>query len=130
MSQLGIRDPNLTLDQMKMNICRYVTVLAQLVGIIIGCLLGMFPLLFLEDEGQKVKDIIRKQPLDENGRLEVRQMKKLLSELLQQDREVNVDAFMASLNLHDEDTLGERECNHLYKSFLSLQAFERVHSLT
>lgn len=123
--QLGIKDPKLTLDQMKMNICRYVTILAQLLGIMIGCVLGMFPLLFIEeDDNQQAAAVMSKQQFDENGMMEVRCMKLLLNELLKGDENINVDAFFSSLNLSDSDKIDSKECQQLYKSFLSLKSFE------
>jgi hypothetical protein len=111
---------------MKLNICRYITIMAQLLGITVGCLLGMFPLLFIEDEDQPVLDVIHKAGLDSEGRMEVGRMKQLLRELMAGDERVDVEAFFASLHLQDREKIDERECKHLYKSFLSLKSFETL----
>jgi hypothetical protein len=111
---------------MKLNICRYITIMAQLLGITVGCLLGMFPLLFIEDEDQPVLDVIHKAGLDSEGRMEVWRMKQLLRELMAGDERVDVEAFFASLHLQDKEKIDERECKHLYKSFLSLKSFETL----
>lgn len=111
---------------MKLNICKYITVLAQLFGITLGCLLGMFPLLFIEDESQQVIGTIRKHGLDNQGRMEVRKLKDLLGEVLKDTATVDVDEFFGSLRLQDNDLIDEKECVHLYKSFLSLKSFQET----
>ena len=44
---LGLEDPHLTHAQRNMDITRWYNTLGGVVGISIGCLLGMFPLLFI-----------------------------------------------------------------------------------
>lgn len=52
-AKMGLPDPNLTLEQIKSPIVKRVTVISSAVGITIGCLLGMLPLLFIHEEDHK-----------------------------------------------------------------------------
>lgn len=46
-SRLGLHDPKLTMEQMQQKQVHLVKTGASIVGIISGCLIGMFPLLFM-----------------------------------------------------------------------------------
>jgi hypothetical protein len=48
--RMGVRDPLLTPNQLNMRIVRFASSGGAAFGVTIGCLLGMFPLLFFEDE--------------------------------------------------------------------------------
>ena len=47
-ASLGVSTPKLSDEQLAMGQCRAATAIGQAVGISIGCLLGMFPLLFID----------------------------------------------------------------------------------
>jgi len=47
--KLGLNDPRLTREQLEMRKTRWVKSLACILGISLGCILGMVPLLFLDD---------------------------------------------------------------------------------
>ncbi|CAD6190759.1 unnamed protein product [Caenorhabditis auriculariae] len=49
----GIKHPVLTPEQMESSKARYTTNMARACGLTIGCLIGMFPLLFFDDEDKK-----------------------------------------------------------------------------
>mmetsp|Transcript_42060 Transcript_42060/g.102664 ORF Transcript_42060/g.102664 Transcript_42060/m.102664 type:complete len:206 (+) Transcript_42060:477-1094(+) len=53
---LGIRDPLLTPSQLKMWGVRFASSVGAALGISLGCVLGMFPLLFFEDHGKDDKE--------------------------------------------------------------------------
>lgn len=57
-SKIGIKDPELTPRQMTSAAVRWACNLGRAFGVTIGCLLGMFPLLFLPnaDEAKERKD--------------------------------------------------------------------------
>lgn len=46
-ARIGIRYPNLSKQQGEMKRTKWVTQIGRGVGVLLGCLLGMFPLLFL-----------------------------------------------------------------------------------
>ncbi|CAL8133039.1 unnamed protein product [Orchesella dallaii] len=50
-SKIGIKDPDLTPSQMASGSVRWACNLGRALGVTIGCLLGMFPLLFLPNAG-------------------------------------------------------------------------------
>jgi len=47
-SKLGLHDPKLTMEQMQQKQVHLIKTGASIVGIISGCLIGMFPLLFMK----------------------------------------------------------------------------------
>jgi len=47
--RLGLKDPKLTPEQYTLRKTRWVKSLACILGISLGCVLGMIPLLFLDD---------------------------------------------------------------------------------
>ena len=54
---LGMRAPELSLRQREMRITRFAVNLGRVIGTAIGCLLGMFPLLFLDAGGRRGEDV-------------------------------------------------------------------------
>ncbi|CAN9503611.1 unnamed protein product [Ophioblennius macclurei] len=55
-TKLGMQVPDLTPKQADMWQTRLSSHMGKAIGVTIGCLLGMFPLLFFSDDDQKVKD--------------------------------------------------------------------------
>lgn len=55
-SKIGIREPDLTPSQMSSWAVRWACNLGRAFGVVIGCLLGMFPLLFLSRSEVKEKE--------------------------------------------------------------------------
>ena len=56
--KLGIKSPNLTHSQMGLPIVQRIMLLASVLGIAFGCLLGMIPLLFLDTKQMKHGEIV------------------------------------------------------------------------
>ncbi|ODM95424.1 Transmembrane protein [Orchesella cincta] len=54
-SKIGLKDPDLTPSQMASGPVRWASNLGRALGVTIGCLLGMFPLLFLPSAKEKAK---------------------------------------------------------------------------
>jgi hypothetical protein len=52
-TKLGVKMPELTEEQAHSKKVRYTVNITRAVGLVIGCLLGMFPLLFLPDKNAK-----------------------------------------------------------------------------
>ncbi|KAH9256921.1 hypothetical protein BASA81_004742 [Batrachochytrium salamandrivorans] len=61
-AKLGLPTATLTLKQTLSKQVRYARTVGSMVGVVIGCVLGMFPLLFLDDRAGKLK---RERKLDE-----------------------------------------------------------------
>ena len=47
-SRIGLPSPALSIKQLEMPVCRSTMMVASIIGISIGCLLGMVPLLFMD----------------------------------------------------------------------------------
>lgn len=59
-TRLGIKYPNLSAKQESMKVTKFVTQFGRVVGVFLGCLLGMFPLLFISSKsGRKDTDEAR-----------------------------------------------------------------------
>lgn len=54
--KFGIKTPALTSDQLQTARVRYTANFGRAFGLVVGCLLGMFPLLFFKDQDEKDKD--------------------------------------------------------------------------
>ncbi|KAM7373683.1 hypothetical protein PAMP_008517 [Pampus punctatissimus] len=63
-SKLGIQGPDLTPKQADMWQTRVSSHMGKAIGVSIGCILGMFPLLFLSDDDDKEKEN-KAQPCDD-----------------------------------------------------------------
>ncbi|WZN62906.1 transmembrane protein 65 [Chloropicon roscoffensis] len=50
--RLGVKEPRLAKEQLRMPVIRWVRAAGATVGVVVGCLLGMVPLLFLEGAGK------------------------------------------------------------------------------
>jgi hypothetical protein len=57
-AKLGIETPQLTKAQRRSRTAHVVTLVASVIGIAIGCIIGMFPLLFYSRDDKKKKTII------------------------------------------------------------------------
>uniref|UniRef100_A0A1I7XZW0 Transmembrane protein 65 n=1 Tax=Steinernema glaseri TaxID=37863 RepID=A0A1I7XZW0_9BILA len=55
-SKAGIKHPVLTSEQLESSQARYTVNMARAVGLTIGCIIGMFPLLFFEDPHKRSSD--------------------------------------------------------------------------
>ena len=50
--RLGVKEPRLAKEQLRMPVIRWVRAAGATVGVVVGCLLGMVPLLFLKGAGK------------------------------------------------------------------------------
>jgi len=67
--RLGLKDPKLTLQQMNTSRVRFLQFIATSIGICIGCLLGMIPLLFMNPEENNMAEMfeVLKKSASESG---------------------------------------------------------------
>ena len=56
-SRLGLPDPRLSVTQAAMRVTKWVNFLSQVVGIVIGCIIGMLPLLWIDDVEKTAKKV-------------------------------------------------------------------------
>jgi len=54
--KLGAHPPDLTAEQLEMSSSRICAFLGRALGVVVGCLLGMFPLLFIDTSTSKEED--------------------------------------------------------------------------
>ena len=65
-AKLGLPDPMLTTEQLKSSAVKRTTLISSAVGIAVGCLLGMLPLLFMDDD-RGLKQIFNEIDIDKSG---------------------------------------------------------------
>ena len=129
--KMGIRDPELTLEQLKSQTVRMLTVLASMLGITIGCLLGMFPLLFIDDEkdlDKTLRVIFDSIDKDKSGTLELKELDSLF-DLLQQGKHIESKQqacdFMRSCGFDEDDSLTFEEFKMLFSAFVQKSTLEK-----
>eukprot|EP00041_Stephanoeca_diplocostata_P008282 m.120859 g.120859 ORF g.120859 m.120859 type:complete len:323 (-) comp17256_c0_seq1:117-1085(-) len=66
-SKVGIPCPNLSSEQLRTSSARLAMLMASIIGISIGCLLGMVPLWFMSTEAATAEHVFRELDVDENG---------------------------------------------------------------
>ncbi|GBG32531.1 Coatomer subunit alpha-1 [Hondaea fermentalgiana] len=79
--RLGLKDPKLTLQQMQTRKIRFLNFIATSIGICIGCILGMVPLLFMDAEENNMKEMFEMMKADSSdGKVSVNQLMERLEE--------------------------------------------------
>lgn len=79
--KLGLPGANLTSGQARLPVVRRIGILSGSVGILIGCIIGMTPLLFIDEDKKVLKDIFNRLDLDSSQRLSVNEVRRVLNGL-------------------------------------------------
>lgn len=66
--RMGLPDAKLSKAQLELPMTKFVNVGSNAIGIIIGCLLGMFPLLWIDDESKRLESFLSSQALLHHSR--------------------------------------------------------------
>jgi hypothetical protein len=66
-ARMGLPDPGLTAEQLKLSSVKRVSLLAGAVGIAVGCVIGLFPLLFIDEQKNKLRDVFESIDSDHSG---------------------------------------------------------------
>jgi len=66
--KLGATPPDLSSEQLEMTSCRIANNLGRALGVVFGCLLGMFPLLFIDSSSAEEESSVQgeKVSVDDN----------------------------------------------------------------
>eukprot|EP00037_Helgoeca_nana_P017934 m.171068 g.171068 ORF g.171068 m.171068 type:complete len:301 (-) comp24216_c0_seq2:165-1067(-) len=80
-TKIGIPSPGMTMQQVSLPVARVTMLAASVVGIVIGCLLGMVPLLFLKTDATTAEHIFRTLDQDESGRVSLEEIRPFLTHL-------------------------------------------------
>ena len=120
--RMGIKDPNLTREQLKSKSMRMWTILASMLGITLGCLLGMLPLLFMNnDKDQALRLIFDSVDTDKSGKLELKELDvlfDLLSKSKYIDNPQQARVFMRECGYDEEDALSFVEFKSLFNAYM------------
>lgn len=129
--KLGIKDPQLTVEQLKSKTVKMLTVLASMLGITLGCILGMFPLLFIDDEkdiDKTIRVIFDSIDVDKSGTLEIKELDAMF-DLLQQGSHIEsreeASIFMRSCGFDDFDSLTFDEFKLLFNAFIQKSMLDK-----
>jgi len=76
--RLGLPVAGLTSAQLLSTGARRAHLLAQIAGIVLGCLLGLCPLLFIDQEGKALKAAFEDADTNKNGALDIREIERAL----------------------------------------------------
>eukprot|EP00929_Paragymnodinium_shiwhaense_P109585 TRINITY_DN76064_c0_g1_i1.p1 TRINITY_DN76064_c0_g1~~TRINITY_DN76064_c0_g1_i1.p1 ORF type:complete len:306 (-),score=82.00 TRINITY_DN76064_c0_g1_i1:78-995(-) len=68
--KIGLEAPPLSAWQLQQAVARYTKLLASVIGISVGCVLGMFPLLFYDQEHARLKTVFARYDIDGDGSLD------------------------------------------------------------
>ncbi|KAA8493771.1 Transmembrane protein 65 [Porphyridium purpureum] len=79
--KLGLSGPSLSAPQMAMPIVKTTTTIACMIGISIGCLLGLAPLLFMDQEKRALRELFDRLDTDQSGAVAVRELAQAFSSL-------------------------------------------------
>jgi len=80
-SKVGIPSPQMTMQQMSLPVARWTMLAASVVGISIGCLIGMVPLLFLTTDVTTAEHIFKTLDHDDSGRCSLEEIQPFLKYL-------------------------------------------------
>ena len=67
-ARLGIHAPPLTLEQMQLTSCRLTANAGRALGVMFGCIIGMVPLLFIENNDEEENTKVTEQKTDETAK--------------------------------------------------------------
>lgn len=97
-ARLGLPDPGLTAAQLKLSSVKRTTLLAGAMGLTVGCLLGMFPLLFIDEHHMVLREIFDDIDVDKSGTISEVELEQALSKLGIDKSEVHKLMSMADLD--------------------------------
>ena len=79
--KLGLPDPKLTRAQEQAPRIRWIRILASMIGITLGGILGMFPLLFNKQHDHHLLAVFRAIDTDNSGQVEIKELKNVFKTL-------------------------------------------------
>ena len=128
--KFGIEDPDFTKEQLKSKFIRLFTLLASMLGITFGCLLGMFPLLFIDDKesDKNLRVIFNSVDTNNNGTLELKELD-VLFDLLSKGKYIDNPGqardFMRSCGFHEQDDLNFDEFKQLFNAYINKTVIDK-----
>ncbi|CAK8986148.1 Transmembrane protein 65 [Durusdinium trenchii] len=113
---LGLKDPMLSLQQMNTRTVRVVQFVATSVGISIGCLLGMFPLLFMDAEEKEMQEMFDMLSVEHPDGVQFTH----LLEKIEDSADVIGTDNVVSIRKHVEHTQADVSAKLSYRDFRSI----------
>ena len=116
--RLGLPDPRLTPQQTRSPRIRWVRMLASMVGIAFGCLLGLSPLLFMTSKDEvRLRRIFSSIDCNNNGEIDFEEFHDALKKMGFHVQRRELRKFFAFIDLDDDGTIDFEEfcylVNHL-----------------
>ena len=66
-SKMGLPDPGLTAEQLRLASVKRVSLFSGAVGIALGCIIGLFPLLFIDENRNMLREVFERIDHDHSG---------------------------------------------------------------
>lgn len=79
--KMGIPAANFTTAQTKLPLVRRVGMISGSFGIFVGCIMGMTPLLFIDEDVKAMKEAFKNLDADDDGFIQAREIQKLVATL-------------------------------------------------
>jgi len=112
--KLGLKDPKLTLQQMQTRKVRLLNFIATSIGICIGCILGMVPLLFMDPEENDMQEMFAMlKEESREGQVTVEQLMEKVEETSQLVGAENYSIILGTL----KDKFPETDSSVTYRQF-------------
>lgn len=93
-TKLGLKPHGLTLQQLKLSKCRWVIAMSSALGITIGCILGLVPLLWIDTAKAQLREIFSELDADGDGFVDVTELEAAIHRLgLKIDRDTLHDTL-------------------------------------
>jgi len=97
-SKVGMPQANLSAEQRKLKVVRRFEQLASSGGILIGCILGMFPLLWIDKDMKRIEALFDDMDFDKDGLLTLSECQNLLMDLGLTQKRVPLEVTQTALH--------------------------------
>lgn len=119
---LGLPAAELTPAQLALRAVRTTTSFASAGGIFVGCIMGLFPLLWIDSERRKVQKVFTAIDIDGDGRLSVDEITFMLKRILP-GAEITKEQVVSLISVYDANEDGVLDFDEFYAFYTKLVGF-------
>lgn len=119
--KLGLPDPKLSAKQARSSYVRWVRLAASVVGIAIGCILGLFPLLFVQSkEEARLRRIFDQMDTNGNGEIDFNELQSALETIGLTVPEATLRSFFDFIDIDHDGVINFEEFCYLVEHMKSM----------
>jgi len=107
--KLGLPAPQLSNEQLRLSICRLIVVIASAVGIALGCVLGMLPLLWLDTERGLLRKAFDELDSDKSGTISWTELSVAMDRLGITVSQQDLETWFAKADINQDGVLDFNE---------------------